>query len=166
MIRLAYRITPFGHPGVKRYVLLSPAFRSLSRPSSPYGSQASTINLYSLDHIILSALHHSFLRTREAFYPSFLLLALAMQSVFPLVPAFTSGSSFPFLPLRFQTPSCLPRVPAGLTCVSLTGRGRKEITSKSTDLFVYCTHDTLSSPRDVCACKLVKNRGAIFISFS
>ena len=35
---LAYRITPFGHPGVNGYVLLTPAFRSLSRPSSSYGS--------------------------------------------------------------------------------------------------------------------------------
>ena len=49
------RITPFGYPGVNGYVLLSPAFRSLSRPSSPYSSQASAINLYSLDHIIFSA---------------------------------------------------------------------------------------------------------------
>ena len=32
------RITPFGHPGVNGYVLLTPAFRSLSRPSSPYSS--------------------------------------------------------------------------------------------------------------------------------
>ena len=32
------RITPFGNPGVKGYVLLSLAFRSLSRPSSPYSS--------------------------------------------------------------------------------------------------------------------------------
>ena len=45
------RITPFGYPGVTGYVLLTLAFRSLSRPSSPYSSQASTINLYSLDHI-------------------------------------------------------------------------------------------------------------------
>ena len=50
-----HRITPFGHPGITGYVLLLPAFRSLSRPSSPYGSQASAIDLYSLDHIILSA---------------------------------------------------------------------------------------------------------------
>lgn len=35
---LTRRITPFGHPRVKGYVLLSAAFRSLSRPSSPYSS--------------------------------------------------------------------------------------------------------------------------------
>ena len=51
-----YRITPFGHPGVNGYVLLTPAFRSLSRPSSPDSSQASAIDLYSLGHIIFSAL--------------------------------------------------------------------------------------------------------------
>ena len=32
------RITPFGHPRVNGYVLLSAAFRSLSRPSSPSSS--------------------------------------------------------------------------------------------------------------------------------
>jgi hypothetical protein len=34
-------------------VLLPRAFRSLSRPSSPRSSKASTIHLYSLDHIIV-----------------------------------------------------------------------------------------------------------------
>ena len=33
-----YRITPFGNPGVNGYVLLTPAYRSLSRPSSSYSS--------------------------------------------------------------------------------------------------------------------------------
>ncbi len=51
---ITHRITPFGNPGVNGYVLLTPAYRSLSRPSSPYSSKASTINLYSLDHIINS----------------------------------------------------------------------------------------------------------------
>ena len=51
-----HRITPFGNPGVNGYVLLTPAYRSLSRPSSPDSSQASTIDLYSLGHIIFSAL--------------------------------------------------------------------------------------------------------------
>ena len=51
-----HRITPFGNPGVNGYVLLSPAYRSLSRPSSPDSSQASAIDLYSLGHIIFSAL--------------------------------------------------------------------------------------------------------------
>ena len=35
---LAMRVTPFGRPRIKGYVPLPAAFRSLSRPSSPYGS--------------------------------------------------------------------------------------------------------------------------------
>ena len=49
-------VTPFGYPGITGYVLLPRAFRSLSRPSSPRSSKASTIHLYSLDHIIVSSL--------------------------------------------------------------------------------------------------------------
>ena len=46
------RVTPFGYPGIIGCLLLPPAFRSLPRPSSPSGSQASAIDLFSLDHII------------------------------------------------------------------------------------------------------------------
>ena len=48
------------------YVLLNPAFRSLSRPSSPCSSMASAINLFSLDHIIVSssALRHRLCQAR------------------------------------------------------------------------------------------------------
>src|ERR1035437_4520366 len=49
------RVTPFGYPGITGYVLLPLAFRSLSRPSSPRSSKASTIHLDSLDHIIVSS---------------------------------------------------------------------------------------------------------------
>ena len=49
-------VTPFGYRGITGYVLLPRAFRSLSRPSSPRSSKASTIHLYSLDHIIVSSL--------------------------------------------------------------------------------------------------------------
>ena len=52
---ICMRVTPFGSPGIVGCLLLPPAFRSLPRPSSPSGSQASTINLYSLDHIIFSS---------------------------------------------------------------------------------------------------------------
>ena len=37
-IRRRMWVTPFGHPRITGYVLLSVAFRSLSRPSSPCGS--------------------------------------------------------------------------------------------------------------------------------
>ncbi len=45
------RVTPFGHRRITGYVLLPVAFRSLSRPSSPCGPKASTMNPYSLDHM-------------------------------------------------------------------------------------------------------------------
>ena len=48
-------VTPFGYLGVTGYVLLTRAFRSLSRPSSPRSSKASTIHIHSLDHIIVSS---------------------------------------------------------------------------------------------------------------
>ena len=48
-------VTPFGDLRVNGYVLLTAAYRSLSRPSSPYSSKASAIDLYSLDHIIFPA---------------------------------------------------------------------------------------------------------------
>ena len=56
-------------------MLLTPAFRSLSRPSSPYSSQASAIDLYSLDHIVSSA---SF-----PFFPSFAVQGLFIQASLP-----------------------------------------------------------------------------------
>ena len=46
-----YRVTPFGHPGINGCLLLPQAYRSLPRPSSPDGSQASTMDPFSLDHI-------------------------------------------------------------------------------------------------------------------
>ena len=48
------RVTPFGHPRIKGCLLLPEAFRSLPRPSSPDSSKASTMDPYSLDHIILN----------------------------------------------------------------------------------------------------------------
>ena len=48
------RVTPFGYPGITGYVLLPPAFRSLSRPSSPVSSRASAMDLYSLGHMASS----------------------------------------------------------------------------------------------------------------
>ena len=47
------RVTPFGHPRIAGHLLLPVAFRSLSRPSSPRSSQASAMDLHSLDHIVL-----------------------------------------------------------------------------------------------------------------
>ena len=46
-------VTPFGYPRINGCLLLTEAFRSLPRPSSPDSSKASTMDPYSLDHIIL-----------------------------------------------------------------------------------------------------------------
>ena len=46
-------VTPFGHPRINGCLLLTEAFRSLPRPSSPDSAKASTMDPYSLDHIIL-----------------------------------------------------------------------------------------------------------------
>jgi hypothetical protein len=47
------RVTPFGNPRITGCLLLPVAFRSLPRPSSPDSSEASTMNSFSLDHILL-----------------------------------------------------------------------------------------------------------------
>ncbi len=49
------RIAPFGNPGISGRSLLPLAFRSLPRPSSPSGSKASAVDLFSLGHIAPSA---------------------------------------------------------------------------------------------------------------
>lgn len=46
------RVTPFGNPRIKGCLLLPVAFRSLPRPSSPDSSEASSMNSFSLDHIL------------------------------------------------------------------------------------------------------------------
>ena len=66
-------VTPFGDLRVNGYVLLTAAYRSLSRPSSPYSSKASAIDLYSLDHIIFPA--SSLFRTLHIFLQAFVLCA-------------------------------------------------------------------------------------------
>ena len=39
----ARRVAPFGNPGISTYLQLHPAYRSLSRPSSPPGALASPV---------------------------------------------------------------------------------------------------------------------------
>ena len=46
------RVTPFGYPRISGCLLLPVAFRSLPRPSSPDSSEASSMNAFSLDHIL------------------------------------------------------------------------------------------------------------------
>ena len=47
--RYRSRVPPFGYPGIKAYLQLPQAFRSLSRPSSAISAMASTLRSYSLD---------------------------------------------------------------------------------------------------------------------
>ena len=47
------RVTPFGYPGINGCLLLTQAFRSLPRPSSSDSAKASTMDPFSLDHIIM-----------------------------------------------------------------------------------------------------------------
>ena len=42
------RVAPFGNPGISVYLQLRPAYRSLSRPSSPPGALASPVRPYVL----------------------------------------------------------------------------------------------------------------------
>ena len=57
------RVTPFGNPRIKGCLLLPEAYRSLPRPSSPDGSKASTVDPYSLDHIISNPFPNTCQRT-------------------------------------------------------------------------------------------------------
>jgi hypothetical protein len=62
------RVTPFGYLRITGCVLLTAAFRSLPRPSSPDSPKASTMNPYSLDHMYRYALRISISRTRLLTY--------------------------------------------------------------------------------------------------
>ena len=48
------RVAPFGHPGVSVYLPLAPAFRSLSRPSSPPRAKASPMRPSSFRFIFIT----------------------------------------------------------------------------------------------------------------
>jgi hypothetical protein len=74
------RVTPFGHLWIAGCLLLPTAFRSLPRPSSPDSSKASTVDPYSLDHIIR--------------FPSLLIAFLSKNSV-PGPHRFRSRPSLP-----------------------------------------------------------------------
>ena len=130
-----HRITPFGNPGVNGYVLLSPAYRSLSRPSSPDSSQASAIDLYSLGHIIFSALSLTtgifvrvhFLTKQYTIPRSKASLFNIRLKIFPYVfrPSFVISKNSRFVELPFSTFGMFFNIP------------EKEIT-----YCVYCTQNT------------------------
>ncbi len=55
--RLSCRVSPFRHHRVSGYLLLSGAFRSLSRLSSALSAKASTLRSFQLNHLSISTLH-------------------------------------------------------------------------------------------------------------
>lgn len=59
------RVSPFGHRGINACVPLPRAYRSLPRPSSPLGAQASPTYIRSLDSSQLIQAKHALLRTSE-----------------------------------------------------------------------------------------------------
>ena len=69
----AGRVAPFGNPGIFAYLQLHPAYRSLSRPSSPPGALASPVRPWLLyvyhkrHHVICSlALFYLLLDIRQS----------------------------------------------------------------------------------------------------
>ena len=134
-------------------MLLTPAYRSLSRPSSSYSSQASAINLYSLDHIIIftSTTNPLLPQLSGAFYSSFAFAARSTSYSFTTKHSnWKHGMSFRSFLCNFKK-LCLVRLPSFR--LPVLDRPGKE----TTDIFcVYTLHC------DVCLCKLAKNRRAIF----
>ena len=76
----AYRITPFGNLRVTGYVLLSAAFRSLSRPSSPYSS----IGIRHEPIFRLTILSFPFLLSSSASAPGFFIYVKRTQCLYSL----------------------------------------------------------------------------------
>ena len=94
-------------------MLLHRTFRSLSRPSSPSGSQASAINLYSLDHIIFSVsiriFTHPACQALCSCAPRMKITRL-LQDVFSPPSSFSAFASYDCvsLPCFFQRSSVFP----------------------------------------------------------
>ena len=123
------RVTPFGHPWIVGRWHLPTAFRSCPRPSSPGGSQASSMNPSSLDHIILSIPRYRCLKIHleaQGLEPWTLGLQSRCSSQLSHAPAVRTartgrereaGAIFAWqaLPLPGQRPCCAPPAvsPAG-----------------------------------------------------
>ena len=57
MANYHHQVTPFGNLRIKAFVPLPEAYRSLSRPSSPVSTKASTVCPKKLDSIVLDSSH-------------------------------------------------------------------------------------------------------------
>ena len=110
---LSRRVTPFGYPRVNGYVPLSAAFRSLSRPSSPYSStgirhepifpwpylpSALFLSGFRLIYLFLSP--HDFFQSR---FPSSLLF-LFQRSLYNYSFLFTAVSLWDGIELNYRPP--------------------------------------------------------------
>jgi hypothetical protein len=79
-----HQVTPFGNLRIKAHVPLPEAYRSLSRPSSPVGTKASTVCPLKLDSLFEIS-HADLLSIRKRF-PRFADLPIHLQPVFPCGP--------------------------------------------------------------------------------
>jgi len=92
-----HQVTPFGNLRIKAYVPLPEAYRSLSRPSSPVGTKASTVcplkldSLFEISHADLNGRSRIMDRRCSIQFPRFMDLAIHLQ---------------PVCPLRFNRPFC------------------------------------------------------------
>ena len=57
MVTKSDRVVPFGDRGIRGYLLLPRAFRSLSRPSSPPGAKASAMRPFLLSCLLYTVAH-------------------------------------------------------------------------------------------------------------
>ena len=96
---LPYRVSPFGNLGVNGYLLLTRAYRSLSRPSS--APDAKSFSLRSLQLNLFNQLRQNYIRIKiiiEVFYPfgkttcffHFLGFVFLMSAIFRLHPYLSS----------------------------------------------------------------------------
>ena len=115
------RVPPFGYPGIKAYLQLPQAFRSLSRPSSAISAMASTLRSFMLD---LASTVLPFLR----------LLRWKNNLICGALHAF--ALPFPSLLLRSSVPASSRRH-ASLECFLCSFQG-----AMSNDLIFRCLHST------------------------
>ena len=117
---MGIRVAPFGYPGVDGCSLLAPDFRGLPRPSSPCGSKASAVDLFSLDHIAVRSCRHSNAKPPPS--------GQARGS--PLARGRTLSRHMP-VPLLFPSLLTVKKIacarPGGRKAPPPAGKGRKEI---------------------------------------
>jgi hypothetical protein len=112
------RVTPFGHPRITGCLLLPVAFRSLPRPSSPNSSEASSMNSFSLDHILSLPLpmHHSLTARNTSSVTSSACSVPSSQASFSPMPQPSSRCSHRLT--KRSGPSCLSRCRSRSMCLS------------------------------------------------